>query len=232
MSTYSLKVQRLSTTIVVGAALLGLSSAAHARRMSNRDGFNFGTNVRLMDSDNHAGPTSTSDTTTRTINNTQSFTPYMGYAFGDFNLGLVCNLESYEEQLEETKASTNERINRESKVGTKSASLFARFNFGKVMFMEGGFGAYSQTIDTHTEYRLVSETGTFTGRSEDQTSSGVGPGYHVGGGIELPIDNGFFFTAAYMVRSFSLRDQSSSELGTKIGSQQKRELSFGISYYD
>ncbi len=100
------------------------------------------------------------------------------------------------------------------------------------MFMEAGAGAYSQNTDVHNEYKLSGEAGSFTGKSEDYKVAGIGPGYHVGGGLELPINNGFYFSGAYMIRSYSLRDTSKSEYGSPIGSQQKRELTFGIAYYN
>ena len=100
------------------------------------------------------------------------------------------------------------------------------------MFLEAGFGIYNQVSDVHTEYKLAGEGGSFTGKAEDYKVEGIGPGYHIGGGLELPIKNGFFFTSSYLVRSFSLRDQTKSEFGDKIGSQQKRELSFGLAYYN
>jgi hypothetical protein len=54
----------------------------------------------------------------------------------------------------------------------------------------------------------------------------------MGGGIELPADNGFYFTGSYMVHNYQLRDTTHSSYGSLIGSQQKRELAFGIAYYN
>jgi hypothetical protein len=73
---------------------------------------------------------------------------------------------------------------------------------------------------------------TFSGSSNDYKVQGIGPGYHMGVGMELPAANGFFFTGSYMVHNYMLRDTVHSSYGSVIGSQQKRELSFGIAYYN
>lgn len=203
---------------------------AFARR-SDREGLNFGTNVRLMDADERTESTGNSEKTTRTQSSGQAFSPYLGYSFGEINLGLAGNIESRKETIDE-RTSANQQIIRNAQTNTKALSLFGRFNFGKVMFMEAGFGVYNQVTDVHTEYKLAGESGSFSGKSEDDKIEGIGPGYHVGGGIELAISNGFYFTGAYTVRAFSLRDQTKSEFGDRLGSQQKRELSFGIAYYN
>ncbi|MCX6119842.1 MAG: outer membrane beta-barrel protein [Proteobacteria bacterium] len=222
-------VYRQAITVALG--ILVISESALARR-SSREGLNFGTSLRIMDADDRTNQTSSNDQTSRTQSAGQAFTPHIGYSFGDLNFGLVGNIENKSQKIEEKKPTTNEEVNRNSQIATKAVSLFGRFNFGKVMYMETGAGLYSQVTDTHIEYKLAGESGSFSGRSEDFKTSGVGPGYHIGGGIELAIDNGFYFTGSYIVRSFSLRDQSKSEFGEKVGSQQQRELNFGISYYN
>lgn len=222
--------QRLLSFVAVILSLLQ-GTEALARR-SDREGLNFGTSVRLMDSDNRSNAPSGTDPATRIQSSGQSFSPYLGYSFGEINLGLAGMIENRHDISNETTASTNQQVTRDSQTATKSLSIFARFNFGKVMFMEVGAGAYSQTTDAHNEYRLVGDAGTFNGKSEDYKIAGIGPGYNVGGGLELPINNGFYFTGAYMVRSYSLRDTAKSEYGSLIGTQQKRELIFGIAYYN
>ena len=216
----------------IATALLPLLFATEASaRRSDRDGMNFGSSVRLMDADDRTSSSGASDKTTRTQSSGQAFSPYLGYSFGELNIGLVGIIESRKETIDE-RGPGNQQIIRNAETSTKALSLFGRFNFGKVMFLETGFGVYNQISDVHTEYKLAGDGGAFSGKSEDDKIQGMGPGYHVGGGMELPINNGFYFTGAYMVRSFSLRDQTKSEFGDKIGSQQKRELSFGIAYYN
>lgn len=221
--------QKLSTLICALVPLLQATEAS-ARR-SDREGFNFGTTVRLMDADDRSEAGAQTTNTTRTQSSGQAFSPYLGYSFGEINIGLVGNVENSNQTIDE-RSTTNQQVIRRSETNTKALSLFGRFNFGKVMFLEAGFGLYNQTNDVHTEYKIAGDGGSFSGKSENYKLEGTGPGYHVGGGLELPIDNGFFFTGSYLVRSFSLRDQTKSEFGDKIGSQQKRELSFGLSYYN
>lgn len=221
---------RLLSFLAVTLPLLQ-GTEAYARR-SDREGVNFGTSVRLMDSDNRSNAPSASDPSTRSQSTGQAFSPYAGYSFGELNFGLAGLIENRHDVNHESTASTNQEVTRDAQTVTKALSLFARFNFGKVMFMEIGGGAYSETTDVHNEYRLAGDSGNFTGKSDDYKLAGIGPGYHVGGGMELAITNGFYFTGAYMVRSYSLRDTTKSEYGSLIGTQQKRELSFGISYYN
>jgi hypothetical protein len=224
MKTGSMYLYVLSITFLAGEA--------QARSRSDREGLNFGTSVRLMDSDNRSNATSTDSPTARNQSAGQAFSPYLGYSFGEINLGLAGTAENRRDVTSETTASTNQQVTRESQTTTKSLSIFARFNFGKVMFMEVGAGAYNQVTDVHNEYKLIGDAGSFNGKSEDYKVEGIGPGYHVGGGLELPINNGFYFSGAYMVRSFALRDTKKSQFGDPIGSQQKKELSFGIAYYN
>lgn len=229
MST-GLRYQHIMGLIVVVLPALQ-ATEAYARR-SDREGLNFGTSVRLMDSDNRSDSPSAADPATRTQTAGQAFSPYVGYSFGELNFGLAGMIENRHDTSSESTASTNQQVTRDLQTSTKALSLFARFNFGKVMFMEIGAGAYSQATDVHNEYKLVSDGGQFTGKSEDYKVAGMGPGYNIGGGLELPISNGFYFTGAYMVRSYNLRDTTKSEYGSKIGTQQKRELTFGMAYYN
>lgn len=228
------KVTQSSTQsrIVYGLVLTSmmiLATDAHARR-SDREGFNFGTSVRLMDADdrNSAG----TEKSSRVQSQGNSFSPYVGYGFESLNIGLVANIESRKEVINEKNSITSQEILRDSETNTKAISVFGRFNFGNVMFMEAGFGLYSQVNDVHTEYRIPTGNGAFNATTDDNKLTGTGPGYHVGGGLELPIDEGFYFTASYLVRSFNLRDQTKSEFGDRIGTQQKRELNFGLAYYN
>ena len=206
------------------------AEVAYARR-SDREGLNFGTSIRVMDSDDRGQKNELSNTETRTKSAGQAFSPYVGYAFGPMNLGLMLNVENKYEEFNETSPSTSQTLNREATTASKAISLFTRFNFGKIMFFEAGGGIYSQTKSVHTEIRSVTG-GTFTGTSDDYKLQGMGPGYHMGVGMELPADNGFYFTGSYMVHNYQLRDTMHSSYGSVLGSQQKRELAFGIAYYN
>lgn len=221
---------RIAIGLLISASPAFWSTIAFARR-ADREGLNFGSSVRIMDSDDRGQSSAISNKDTRTKSAGQAFTPYVGYAFGPLNLGLMLNVENKYEEFTETSPTSNQQLSREASTSSKAMSIFSRFNFGKIMFFEAGAGVYSQTTNVHTEIRSVSG-GTFSGSSDDYKLQGVGPGYHMGAGLELPAANGFFFTGSYMVHNYQLRDTAHSSYGSVIGSQQKRELAFGISYYN
>lgn len=208
-------------------------STAEARRRSERDGFNFGTSVRLLTEDNatFAGENSTKNTTVKTSG--QALDPFVGYAVnGLLNFGLSFHIQqqSTEQTTREDDGSSESTLTTDT--DTKGASIFTRFMFGKVMFMEGGLGLYKTVTNINNETLTMTGTGTYSGKSEAAEIYGVGPGYHVGGGIEIPITDGFYFTSAYMVRIFQVREyDGAATFGTKIGRQQQRELSFGLEHF-
>ena len=225
--------KNVKTTILV---ILGITTAslwpsiALARR-SDREGLNFGTSVRILDSDDRGQQSSVSDKNTRTKSSGQAFSPYLGYSFGALNLGLLMNIENKSETFTESNVDKNQLLSRDAQTASKPLSLFSRFNFGKVMFFEAGLGMYNQSSTVQSETRST-DGELFAGSSSNHKSSGVGPGYHLGGGLEIPVDNGFFFSTSFMVHSYQLHDTTRSSYGSVIGSQEKRELSFGISYYN
>jgi hypothetical protein len=222
------------TTAVL--ALLGVTIGSlwptHAlARRSDREGLNFGTSFRILDSDDRGQQSAVSDKNTRTKSSGQAFSPYLGYSFGALNLGLLMNIENKSETFTESNVEKNQLVSRDAKTAGKSMSLFSRFNFGKVMFFEVGLGMYNQSSTVLSETRST-DGEVFAGSSSEHKASGVGPGYHLGGGLEVPVDNGFYFSTSFMVHSYQLHDTTRSSYGSIIGSQEKRELSFGISYYN
>ena len=216
--------------LMVLLATSTLSQAAYARR-ADREGLNFGSSVRIMDSDDRGQQSSLSDKNTRTKSAGQAFSPYLGYSFDALNLGLMLNIENKYEEFSEKSSLTNQELSRDATTTSKAVSMFARFNFGNIMFFQAGAGIYSQVTNIHTELRNVTGAA-FEGTTEDYKLEGMGPGYHVGVGLELPAANGFFFTGSYMVHNYQLRNTAHSSYGSLIGSQQKRELAFGIAYYN
>jgi len=222
---------KTTTRILLGLLIaVPWSQTAHARR-ADREGLNFGTSIRIMDSDDRGQQSAVSDKNTRTKSAGQAFSPYLGYAFGPLNLGLMLNVENKYEEFSERTPSTSQELSRDASTASKAISVFSRFNFGNIMFFAAGAGIYSQVTNIHTEMRNVSG-GTFAGTTDDYKLEGIGPGYHMGMGLELPASNGFFFTGSYMVHNYQLRDTTHSSYGSLIGSQQKRELAFGIAYYN
>lgn len=216
--------------VLVLLTATSVSQAAYARR-ADREGLNFGSSVRIMDNDDRGQQSTLNDKNTRTKSAGQAFSPYVGYAFESINVGLMLNLENKHEEFSEKSSTTSQELSREATTSSKAVSLFGRFNFGKIMFFQAGVGVYNQVTNIHTELRNV--TGMeFEGTTSDYKLEGMGPGYHAGIGLELPAGNGFFFTGSYMVHNYQLRDTAHSSYGSLIGSQQKRELAFGISYYN
>jgi len=115
---------------------------------------------------------------------------------------------------------------------SKGANLFARFMFGRVFFFETAAGLYEETLLVKSESKQYDNSGSFVGESDSYQVKGIGPGYHLGAGMELAMGNGFFFTSQYQVRMVQLRDfVSASELGSKRSFEQKREVLFGLSHY-
>lgn len=220
-------VNRISLVLLIAASF---SQAAYARR-ADREGLNFGSSVRIMDSDDRGQQSTLSDKNTRTKSAGQAFSPYLGYSFEALNLGIMLNVENKYEEFSEKSPSTNQELSRQASTSSKAASLFARFNFGKIMYFQAGAGVYSQVTDIRTELRNTSGL-EFQGTTSNYKLEGMGPGYHAGVGLELPASNGFFFTGSYMVHNYQLRDTTHSSYGSLIGSQQKRELAFGIAYYN
>ena len=217
--------------IVLGLlAATTISQAAYARR-ADREGLNFGSSVRIMDSDDRGQQSALNEKNTRTKSAGQAFSPYLGYAFESLNLGLMLNVENKYEEFSEKSSTSSQELSRDAATSSKAVGLFARFNFGNIMYFQAGAGIYSQVTNVHTELRNVNGSA-FDGTTEDYKLEGMGPGYHMGVGLELPAANGFFFTGSYMVHNYQLRDTAHSSYGSLIGSQQKRELAFGIAYYN
>jgi hypothetical protein len=221
---------RIAARLMLAIPPLIIATGAEARR-ADREGLNFGSSIRILDNDDRGESNSLNKNSTRTKSSGQAFSPYVGYAFGPLNLGLMLNVETKAEEFTESNASNGQQLNRQATTSSKAVSLFTRFNFGKIMYLGAGAGLYSQNTDVRSEVR--SSTGeTFTGSTNTYKLRGIGPGYHAGIGIELPAVNGFFFTGAYVVHNYTLRDTANSGYGSVIGTQQKRELSFGIAYYN
>jgi hypothetical protein len=218
-------------TVIVMMLGLGMAPDAFAKR-DRREGFNFGTSVRILDTDDATKAGIGSDKDTRVKSSTQAVAPYLGYSTGSFNFGLSLNSENSSSSIVETSQDGLEETTRETDLTSKGASFFSRFLFGKVFFFEAAFGIVSSKTKTMTETKTTGSNGTFAGNEEEYEVSGVGPAYHLGGGLELTMGGGFYFTSAYNVRIVQLRDYNGgSELGKKRSYEQKRELLFGIAHY-
>ena len=196
-----------------------------------REGFNFGTGLRLVGSQDSTFASSNSDKNSQNETSGQAVTPYAAYAFQYVNLGVSFYQEKVAQTIQETSTDGQQQIKRASTSETKGASLFGRLLFGKVMYLELGGGYYANKVAVDNEVKNLSG-GTFQGTTNSYSLNTAGVGGHYGAGIELPVVNGFYFTGSYIIRIMQLRDMSGdSELGTKKSSSEKHELGFGLAYY-
>jgi hypothetical protein len=225
----------IQTLVAVSAMAMAftLGSGEAFARKSQRQGFNFGTTVRLISTNDRSIAGEGSDKNTKSAGSSQQVNPYVGYAFDSLNLGLMYTSETGASETSEEAADGSTTVNRTVNHMGRGASLFARFNFGGVFFFEGGGGLYEDRMQVTTETKHSIGNGQFTGEEDSYEVKGVGPGYHIGGGLELAMGNGFYFTSAYQVRMVQLRDyKGGNDLGKKRSQTQKREALFGIAYYD
>jgi hypothetical protein len=217
-------------------AALGLcltAGQAEARGRNNRDGINFGATFRVLDAADRTSGEDELGRNTRSDSSSTMVNPYLGYSFGAINLGIMYSAEARTSETVEDSADGATTTTRHSTQSGKGASLYARFQFAYVFFFEGGGGLYQDKLKVRTETKEHGEDGSFTGAEDEYEVKGVGPGYHVAGGIELPMAAGFYFTTAYQMRMVQLRDHDGgNNLGSKRSQNQKREVLFGIAYYD
>lgn len=212
------------------AAALFSATPAEARRGDRREGFNFGTTVRILDTNERTNAGLGSDKNTKVTSSSQAVNPYIGYAFGPINLGLTYAAEQQNSKIEEASEDGLTISTRETSLNSKGGALFARFLFGDVFFFEAAGGIYQQNMTVKTETKTGDQA--FIGEQDAYQVKGVGPGYHVGMGLELEMGNGFYFTSAYQVRIVQLRDHDGgSDFGAKRSHMQKREALFGIAHY-
>jgi len=216
--------------IASGIAAVTLNSGVAFAKRDKREGFNFGTSVRMIDNNDRAFGDASSGVDANTKINSQSYNPFMAWSTGLLNLGITAHLESNNSATTETNKDSGHVVDRNSSADIKGTSLFGRFLFGKVMFMEFGLGIYKQKLTVNNQYKDINGSA-FTGTTDSYVLDSAGPGYHMGYGLELPITDGLYFTTSYIVRIFQLRDISDGMFGAKRAYQQKREITFGVEHY-
>lgn len=218
----------MATAITVSTLLW--TGIAEARR-DQRDGFNFGATVRVQNDNDSTSSADNQDGAVHTRGTSQAVNPYVGYSTGLFNFGVATTFENRTVSTDEKLSSLPETIHRETESNLKAASIYGRLQFGGVMFMEVGAGMYAESVKVDIEQKSDTSAKNFEGTRNSYELSGTGPGYHMSGGVELPMGNGFFLNAAYTVRIFSLRDVVDGDYGKKSAFEQRRELTFGIAHY-
>lgn len=231
LSLGNVVMKSLNLSILVISFLLAWSPEAYAKR-SKRVGFNFGTSMRLIESDDRTNAGIGSDRNTHKVQSSQLIVPYLGYSFGNLNLGLTMSSEQNSSTTLEKNDDNTAETARKMDLSSKSASLFVRFLFGDVFFFEAGAGLVNQKVNVSEENKSISANGAFEGDKDQYEVKGVGPGYHAGIGLEFHMTNGFYFTSAYHTRIIQLRDfDGKSNLGAKRSFEQKREVLFGLAHY-
>jgi len=214
------------------ASTLVLPSTAVARSRSKRTGFTFGTLLRSMEANDRTNPGSESDSATQTELNSSLVSPYVGYSFESFGFGLSYAVENRLQKTKETSAQ-GDTIMRSIGQVNQGLSLYTRYMFAEIFFFEGGVGLVQDTRSVESENRTLQDGDSFEGKSTSYSIKGTGPGYHASFGLELPITAGFYFTSAYQTRMVTLWDyKSGGDLGSKRSLVQKREVLFGIAYYN
>jgi len=216
--------------IASGIAAVTLNSGVAFAKRDKREGFNFGTSVRMIDNNDRAFGDASSGVDANVKVNSQSYNPFMAWSTGLLNLGITAHLESNNSSTTETNKDSGHVVDRNASADIKGTSLFGRFLFGKVMFMEFGLGIYKQKLTVNNQYKDINGSA-FSGTTDSYVLDSAGPGYHMGYGLELPITDGFYFTTSYTVRIFQLRDISDGMFGAKRAYQQKREITFGVEHY-
>lgn len=208
----------------VATAAVGYSTESEARR-AQREGVNFGVSVRAGSETWEAPANDGSDAKVEVSSTAAS--PFVGYSFGTINIGVMAVNEST--KYVETRPLEDGSNSVETRSGNLGgAGVFSRLLFGRFFFFELGAGIYKGSLSSSSE--IARDDG--AGYSGDRTSSslsGTGYGIHYGGGLEIPIADGFHMSAAYIAREVRL---SGFEKETKASlSRERGELSFGLIHY-
>lgn len=218
------------STLIMNFMLLPNSALARSR--SKRMGFTFGTLLRSIEANDQTNPGTESDRTTQNDLNSSLVSPYVGYSFESFGFGLSYAVESRLQKSKETTAQGDTILRSIGQVN-QGVSLYGRYLFAEIFFFEGGVGLVQDTRTVESENRTQQDGGSFEGKSTSYSIKGTGPGYHASFGLELPITAGFYFTSAYQTRMVTLWDyKGGGDLGGKRSLVQKREVLFGIAYYN
>jgi len=232
-----LKRSPLINTLVntlVAICILASAPLAHAKRGPNREGFNFGLSVLTTGDDSKLYPSRVSDKTRQVSNSVSGYSPFLGYSFDVFAIGM--KFGRYNETLsteEHLSSDPTKRNKLSSSTSMSTASLFSRINFGGYFFLEAGAGVYKESIDIDNEYVSDLGDGIFEGKSEIYNISGSGIGSHFGGGFEVPMaKSGFFLTGEYMRQAYSVRESNTSlSVGQKQSARIRSALNLGLAYY-
>ena len=218
---------------VICSLLLAVVFATPAEaRKSKRRGFNFGTSLRMVEIEQPSSVLNHDNENSRTSSEFHSIKPFMGYAFGNvISIGAAAVIE--EEIREGLIDGINEtqKIERDVKSNFAGGSLFFKLLFGRVMFLETGVGYFQRNTNISTMHIEEYPDSSFTGTQEEKKITTAGPGYYLGGGVELPIAYGFFFTTNYRMNFYNLKPYKTEASLVKTGDEKSKEISFGLAHY-
>ena len=220
-------------TIVTITTFCFLPSIAEARKKSKKEGFNFGATIVSSDGASTLSPNESSNSNRQVSQSSSGLAPHIGYSFGTIGLGLRLTDKTENTKHEETDASNSNNQNIfQSTVNTSDLSIFTRINFGKILFLEAGFGIYNQRTQLKNHYLVETSSSTFVGEKEEYTLDGIGAGHHSAVGFEVPVGNGFYFTGSMTFRNFEVRaKEGGPALGDRQSKHLDKDLNFGFSYF-
>ena len=219
--------------IVIAVVVWSISSTIALARYEDRSGINFGTTIKILSNIDSNKASDENISNSKVNEKSTAVHPYVGYAFGEFfNVGLAFSYENYSSEKTYLNKINAQNISLITQTQTRSLSLYSRFMFADYFYFESGLGIYQQKLSILNEYTSNNGGGVFSGEKEEYSSTGIGLGWHFGGGIEIPITNGFYVNTNYIVRAIEIRDfKNNSEIGPHKGVSQSQELNFGIVYY-
>lgn len=219
--------------VFIVVVVWSISSTIALARYEDRSGINFGTTIKILSNIDSNKDSDENISNSKVNSKSSAVHPYVGYAFAEFfNVGLTVGYENYFSVKTYLNKISAQKISLTTQTQIKSVSLYSRFMFADYFYFESGLGIYQQKLSIINEFTFTNGTGVFSGEKEEYSSTGIGLGWHFGGGIEIPIINGFYVNTNYIVRAIEIHDfKNNSEIGPRKGVSQSQELNFGIVYY-
>ena len=222
---------RVFSAVTVAIVFLTVDATAWARHSDGRNGLNFGASFQMNDGTQPGLTTGSPGTPAQSSGQTRVTEPYIGYAFTDFlSFGLNGTFSDYRGST--TLNSGGETITTNLTSSLTGGGLYTRLLFGQVMFLEMSSGYYERMTTMETQSVKTLGGGSFTGNREVAKMRAQGIGYRFGGGVELPIANGFYFTAGYFASYYNLTPTNVvGDVDKSRYSENNHEITFGIANY-
>ena len=217
----------------VTVLLTAISQNAWGDSSDARSGFNFGAAFQMND---NAGPSLASGaqgSPSQSSGHTSITRPYVGYSFANFlTFGINGTFENYKGSDTISGSNDGESITTNRTSSLTGGGLYTRLLFGQVMFLEAGSGVYERFTNVDTQYVKNLASGGFTGTTQSSKLRADGAGYRFGGGVEIPIANGFYFTAGYFASSYQLKPVNAADGADKSQYfENTHEVTFGLANY-